>query len=230
MKWQACMRGWTSSVIIKATFLNSQQVLRGLFNPLVFILCLWPATYLAYAVYLAYTGGDNLLGPDPAKFLSLETGEWSIRMLVLALAVTPLRYLLNQPYLWKLRRMLGLYVLFYASLHFLVFLAFLLGWRWQELGHEIVERPYITLGFLAFVLLIPLGLTSFQYAQRKLGKKWKLLHRLVYLISVLAVFHIIWIVRSSIGDAVLYGGLVALLLGYRLLRKLSARVRKFSFF
>jgi len=196
----------------------------------VFLLCLLPAGILLYKVYLAYMGSPVDLGPDPPKTLSLETGEWAIRLLILSLAITPLRYLLNWPYLWQYRRMIGLYGLFYTVLHFLVFLVFILQMNFADLGKEIVERPYITIGFIALVLLLPLGFTSFQAAQRKLGRNWKKLHRLVYVINILAVMHVVWIVRSSYADAVLYGSLVFLLLGYRLLRSWSDSVRRFHFF
>ena len=199
-----------------------------LFKPVVFILCGLPASYLAYAVYLAFTGGDNLLGPDPAQFLSLETGEWAIRLLIASLAITPLRYLLNMPALFRFRRMIGLYAYFYVCLHLMVFLWFLLGWQWGSIGREIAERPYITIGFAAFVLLTPLAATSFNAAQRKLGRNWKTLHRLTYACAILAVLHVTWIVRSSYFDAVLYGGLVLVFLGYRVLRKYSGAVRGFT--
>lgn len=199
-------------------------------KPIVFLLCLLPAGYMFYAVYLAFTGGDNLLGPEPAKALSLMTGEWAIRILILGLALTPLRYLFNWPYAWRFRRMIGLYAFFYTSLHLLVFLMFLLQWEWTAIGREIVERPYITIGFAAYVLMAALAATSFNRAQRKLGRNWKRLHRTVYAVNILAVMHVIWIVRSSYADALLYGGLVALLLGYRALRRFSPAVRHFTFF
>ena len=198
-------------------------------KPCVFILFLLPALALFYAVYLSLTGGENLLGPDPAQTLALETGEWSIRILIASLAITPLRYLLKMPELWSYRRMIGLFALFYISLHLLVFLMFLLQWQWGDIGREIIERPYITVGFTAFLLMLPLGMTSFQAAQRKLGRNWKRLHRLVYIINILAVLHVLWIVRSSYFDALLYGSLVSLCLGYRVLRHYSAAVRQFSF-
>jgi sulfoxide reductase heme-binding subunit YedZ len=203
--------------------------MKALAKPLVFILCLLPAAYYFHAVYLAFSGGENLLGPDPAKALSLATGEWAIRMLILALAITPIRSQIEWPFAWQFRRMTGLFALFYATLHLLVFLMFLLQWQWAEIGAEIAERPFITLGFSAWLLLLPLGITSFNSARRKLGRNWKKLHRLVYVINVLAVLHVIWIVRSSYGDALLYGGLVTVLLGYRLLRHYSEPVRRFSF-
>ncbi len=196
-------------------------------KPFVFILFLAPALYYFYAVYLVING-ENILGPDPAQALALATGEWSIRILVTTLAITPLRYLLKMPRLWNYRRMIGLFALFYVSLHLIVFLMFLLQWQWSDIGREIVERPYITVGFTAFILLLPLGLTSFQAAQRKMGRNWKKLHRLVYVISLLAILHIIWIVRSSYFDALLYGSLVFICLGYRIMRNYSPAIRKFT--
>lgn len=190
---------------------------KSLIKPVVFLLCLSPALWLLHAVGLSISGGENRLGPDPAQFLALQTGTWAMRLLIASLAITPLRFILGIPYLWQLRRMVGLFALFYVLLHFLVFLALLLQWQWQELGREISERPYITVGFVALLLLIPLGLTSTNAAQRKLGRRWKQLHRLVYVISILAVLHVVWIIRSSIADALLYAFLVSLLLAYRLL-------------
>lgn len=203
--------------------------MKVLAKPFVFLSCLLPAIYLFYVVYSALTGGENLLGPDPVQALSLLTGEWAIRILILALAITPIRYLFNWPYVWKLRRMIGLFALFYVSLHFLVFLMFLLQWQWGDIGREIAERPYITIGFTAFVLMLFLGCTSFNAAQRKMGRNWKRLHRAVYAINILAVLHVIWIIRSSYGDALLYGSLVFILLCYRMLRHYSSAVRKFTF-
>lgn len=202
--------------------------MRILVKPLVFAVLALPALHMFYAVFLAFTGGENLLGPDPAKTLALLTGEWSIRILLVSLAMTPLRYLINWSYAWQLRRMTGLFAFFYASLHLLVFIMFLLGWEWSELATEVIERPYITLGFAAYVLMLPLALTSFNLAQRRLGRNWKKLHRAVYLVSLLAVLHVVWIVRSSYGDAVLYGGITGLLLGYRLFRHYSPSVRSFT--
>lgn len=202
--------------------------MKSLYKSVVFVLCFLPASYMFYAVFLALRG-ENILGPDPPKALSLETGEWAIRMLVLSLAITPIRYLFNTVDVWQYRRMIGLYAFFYASLHLLVFLMFLLQWRWADIGIEIVERPFITIGFAAYMLMVPLGMTSFNYAQRKLGRNWKRIHRTIYVINILAVLHVVWIVRSSYGDALLYGGLVFLCLGYRLIRHYSQGVRRFSF-
>lgn len=202
--------------------------MKSLYKPIVFVLCFIPAGYVFYAVFLALRG-ENILGPDPPKALSLLTGEWAIRLLILSLSLTPIRYLFNTVAVWQYRRMIGLYAFFYATLHLLVFLMFLLQWRWAEIGVEIVERPFITIGFAAYVLMVPLAMTSFNYAQRKLGRNWKRIHRSVYVLSIFAVLHVVWIVRSSYGDAVLYGGLLTLCLGYRLLRHYSQPVKRFTF-
>jgi methionine sulfoxide reductase heme-binding subunit len=202
--------------------------MRRFIKPVLFVVSLLPAAYLLFAVYLVASGGVNLLGPDPAKALTLQSGEWAIRFLILALSMTPVRHLFSWPYAWQLRRMTGLFAFFYATLHFMVFLIFLLELRWQELLSEIVERPYIMVGFAAIFLMLPLGLTSFSKAQRALGKNWKRLHRVIYLVNILAVLHVVWIVRSNYGDALLYGSLVVLLLGYRLLRELHPAVRTFT--
>lgn len=225
MRLLGCIQAW---ICASTTEVDAVRSMRWLVKPAFFLLCLSPALWLAGAIVLALKGGPNVLGPDPAQFLALETGKWAMWMLIAALAVSPLRFLLNAPYVWKLRRMGGLFALFYVSLHFLVFLALLLEWRWQELGREVAERPYVTIGMLAFVLLIPLGMTSLQFAQRKMGRRWKQLHRMVYVVGILAVMHVVWIVRSSIGDALIYGMIMAALLGYRLLRHLYPQLRSFS--
>lgn len=201
--------------------------MRNVVKPLLFITCSLPALWWFYAIWEAYAGNSSLLGPDPPKYLTLATGEWSIRMLVGALAITPLRYLLNWPYLWRLRRMMGLFACFYATLHFLAFLILILEMNWRDLGRELTERPYIMLGFAAYVILCLLAITSFNYAQRKMGRNWKRLHRAVYAASMLAVFHLVWIVRSDFGEALLYGVIVASLLLYRLLHKVNPSVRRF---
>ncbi len=162
----------------------------------------------------------NELGPDPADTLSLETGRWALRFLLLSLAITPLRELTGWVQVTVLRRMLGLYAWFYAALHLLVYLMFLLQWRWSEISSDILERPYITVGFTAFIILTALGVTSNRAMMRRLGRNWKKLHRLVYLAALLALLHLIWILRTDITDAVIYGSITALLLGYRLFRYL----------
>ena len=177
---------------------------------LTFLICLTPFVLLLLKVL------QNDLGPDPAKELALETGEWSIRFLLLALAMTPLRHLSGRMEFAQRRRMIGLFALFYASVHFLVWVIFLLGLRWGAILEEVVERPYITIGFSSFLILIVLGATSPRVMVRKLGKNWRRLHRLVYVAGVLAVIHLVWIVRTDLSEALLYGAILAGLLGWRL--------------
>ena len=190
-----------------------------LIKPSVFVFALVPFFALLLRIY------QNDLGPDPAQELSIETGEWTLRFLLITLAMTPLRQITNLLVFVRHRRMLGLFALFYASVHFLSWMSFLLGFCWFAIVEELVERPYITVGFSAFLILIALGVTSPKAMVRKLGKNWKRLHRLVYLAAILGVVHLLWILRTNIGEAVLYGSILALLLGYRIIRFVHTRKR-----
>ncbi len=182
----------------------------------VFCLCLLPFFFLLLRII------QNDMGPDPVQELSKETGEWTLRFLLIALSVTPLRQITGVVSIIRQRRMLGLFVLFYASCHFFVWMMFLLEFRWTVIFEEIVERPYITVGFSAYLILLALGVTSPKAMVRRLGKNWKKLHRLIYLAAILGVVHLLWILRLDIGEAILYGALVFLLLGFRLVRYLMA--------
>lgn len=182
-----------------------------LIKPLVFFACLAPFGWLLYA---AASGG---LGPDPAEVIMHVSGEWALRILALTLAVLVLRELLGRPWPVRLRRMLGLFAFFYACLHLASFAHFYIGWRGALLLEEVVERPYITVGFLAWLLLLPLAVTSTRGLQRRLGKRWRQLHRLVYPAAVLACVHLVWQVRSDAAEALVYVLVFALLLGWRLL-------------
>lgn len=186
----------------------------------VFFLALVP---LALLCWRAFT---NTLGPDPADVLAAETGEWTFRFLLLSLAITPLRNLGGWPKVFPYRRTFGLFALFYASLHFLVYLLFLLQLRWSEIFEDILERPYITVGFSAFVLLVVLGATSTKRMMRRLGRRWKQLHKLVYLINILALIHLIWILRTDLTDAVLYASILVPLLAYRVYRRCAGNASK----
>lgn len=158
---------------------------------------------------------DNL-GADPAKIIVKELGFWAITLLWLTLSVTPGIKLLGWRWLMSFRRMLGLYTFFYAVLHLLSFATFLVGWRWGILLTELTKRPYIIVGSLALLLLIPLAFTSTKSMQRRLGKRWKKLHSLIYPISLLAMLHFIWQIRSDFGQQLIFAFLLAILLGYRL--------------
>lgn len=186
-----------------------------LVKPSIFFMALIPFIWLLLKVF------QNDLGPDPAQALSIETGEWTLRFLLLTLAITPFRQIFRVAEIARLRRMIGLFAFFYASIHFLSWMAFILGFRWLAIAEELVERPYITVGFLAYVILFLLGVTSTNSMVRRLGKNWKRLHKFVYAASILAIVHLLWILRTDVTEAVIYGVLLAILLGYRIFRKLK---------
>ncbi len=186
-----------------------------LVKPSIFFMALIPFIWLLLKVF------QNDLGPDPAQALSIETGEWALRFLLLTLAITPFRQIFRMVEIARLRRMIGLFAFFYASIHFLSWMAFILGFRWLAIAEELVERPYITVGFLAYVILFLLGVTSTNSMVRRLGKNWKRLHKFVYAASILAIVHLLWILRTDVTEAVIYGVLLAILLGYRIIRKLK---------
>ena len=165
----------------------------------------------------------NSLGPDPAEHLMHVTGEWVMRFLVLVLLATPLARN-GWPRLARYRRMLGLYVWFYATLHLLVFAQVYIGWSGEQLIEELAERPYVLVGFLAWLILVPLGITSAHKIRKKMGRHWRQLHKLTYAVAVLGWLHLLWLSRSDVGDAVVYGVIFALLLGYRL-RSVVSRLR-----
>jgi len=182
-------------------------------KPTIFLLALIPFAYVIWRVVA------DTLGPDPAQELAIETGEWAIRFLLLALAMTPLRHLTGNTEFVRNRRMVGLFALFYATVHFLVWVVFLLAFRWGAIGAEIIERPYITIGFSSFVILVALGVTSPKAMVRRLGRNWKRLHRFVYLAGVLAIIHLLWIQRTDLIEPVIYGGILVFLLAFRVLHK-----------
>ena len=186
-----------------------------LVKPSIFFMALIPFIWLLLKVF------QNDLGPDPAQALSIETGEWALRFLLLTLAITPFRQIFRVAEIARLRRMIGLFAFFYASIHFLSWMAFILAFRWLAIVEELVERPYITVGFLAYVILFLLGVTSTNSMVRRLGKNWKRLHKFVYAASILAIVHLLWILRTDVTEAVIYGVLLAILLGYRIFRKLK---------
>jgi sulfoxide reductase heme-binding subunit YedZ len=177
----------------------------------IFILCLVP---LGVLVWRALTGN---LGPNQVETLQHTTGDWTLRFLVITLCITPLRKLLKLPDLIRFRRMLGLFAFFYACLHFLTYLgpdqSFDLAAMWKD----VYKRPFITVGFTAFVLLIPLALTSTAGWIRRLGgRRWQMLHRLIYISAICGVIHYYWLVKSAVLRPLTYGAIVAILLLWRL--------------
>ena len=184
----------------------------------VFILCAIPAGQLAYD---AYTGD---LGVNPIETITRFTGSWSLIFLLTSLAITPLRRLTGRNELIKFRRMLGLFAFFYASLHFATYIGLDLFFDFTAIGKDIVKRPYITAGFTAFVVMVPLALTSTAGMIRRLGKHWQKLHRLVYVAAIVGVIHFYWLVKADIRRPAQYAAVLALLLGFRLLTKWRPRI------
>lgn len=186
-------------------------------KPLVFILCLIPAAQLAYQAYV----GD--LGANPIETITRFTGSWALIFLLTSLAVTPLRRLTGRNELIRFRRMLGLFAFFYASLHFATYIGLDLFFDFRAVGNDIIKRPYITAGFVAFVGMVPLAITSTAAMIRRLGKRWRQLHRLVYLAAIAGVIHFYWLVKADIRRPAQYGAVLALLLGFRLVTKWRPR-------
>jgi len=180
------------------------------------------AILLAQMWDVARTGSDAL-GADPVAEVEHRLGLWALRFLMLALAVTPLRRLTGWNVLVRFRRMLGLYAFAYASLHLAAYVGLDLRGYWTQLFEDIAKRPYITVGFLAWLLLVPLAVTSTAGWIRRLGRNWARLHRLVYAIAVLAVLHFWWLVKSDVREPALYAGIAAVLLGARAWRRLRLR-------
>ena len=186
-----------------------------------FLGCLVPFAALVNGV------ASNSLGPDPAEHLMHVTGEWVMRFLVLVLLATPLARN-GWPRLSRYRRMLGLYVWFYATLHLLVFAQVFIDWSGVQLVEELVDRPYVLVGFLAWLILVPLGITSATAIRKKMGKRWRQLHKLTYIVVILGWLHLLWLSRSDVGDAVLYGVIFGLLLGYRVRESTRSRASLLS--
>lgn len=157
----------------------------------------------------------NQLGADPVRSLTLRTGWWALSFLLLSLGMTPLRRFSGSNHWLRIRRMLGLWCFVMASLHLLIYLALDLQGEWPQLFTDIAKRPYITVGFSAWLLLLPLALTSNKAMMRKLGKNWAKLHRLVYLIGVLAVLHFLWLVKKDLTEPLIFAGILAALLAMR---------------
>ncbi|MCV2360420.1 sulfoxide reductase heme-binding subunit YedZ [Paucibacter sp. TC2R-5] len=184
-------------------------------KPLLFALCLLPLLYLIWAA------AGNQLGANPAEALIRGLGDWSLRALCLTLAVTPARQLFNLPALARFRRMLGLFTFFYASLHLLSYAWLDMGLVPADIAKDIAKRPFILMGFTAWILLLPLAATSFNRAIKALGaKRWQTLHKAVYAVAVIGMLHFIWMRagKQNFGEPLIYGLVLAVLIGWRLQR------------
>ena len=192
-------------------------LLRPAAKPVLFALCLLPLAWLVYGA------AADRLGANPAEALIRSTGDWTLRMLCLTLAVTPLRLALALPALARFRRMLGVYTFFYAALHLLCYGWFDMGLDFSEIARDVAKRPFILVGVCAFVLLLLLAATSFNRAIRWLGaRRWQRLHRCVYLIAGLAILHFFWMRagKNDFAEVAVYAAILgALLLARPLLRR-----------
>jgi len=188
------------------------QRYRFIYKPLVFAASLLPVAWLTMGA-LGVAGFD--LGADPVKKMLHFCGKTALNFLMLTLLVTPLRQITGRTHLIRLRRMLGLFAFFYALLHFTVYLTLDQELDFRGVIADIAKRPYITIGFTALLLLVPLAVTSTHGMMRRLGKRWQKLHRLVYVIAALGVWHYYWQVKRDVREPLLYAGILGVLLGYR---------------
>jgi sulfoxide reductase heme-binding subunit YedZ len=186
-------------------------------KPAWFVVSCLPAIWLVYAAFA------DQLGANPAEALVRSTGDWTLRALCLVLAITPVRTVLGVVALSRLRRMAGLFVYFYVVLHLLAYSWFDMGFEVADIAKDIAKRPFILVGFAAFVLLTPLALTSFNRAIKALGaRRWQALHRLVYVVALLALLHFFWMRagKNNFAEVAVYALIIGVLLGWRLQRRL----------
>ena len=187
----------------------SEKIIRLAIKPMLLMLCLFPLVFLIIGAI------NDTLGANPVETMTREMGEWTLRFLLITLLVTPARKILGWLWLIKLRRMLGLFAFFYAVLHLLTYIWFDQFFDLNEIIKDIIKRPFITVGFTAFVLLLPLAITSNKIMIRRLKKNWLMLHKLIYVIAVLGVWHYIWLVKADYLQPVIYGVILLVLLSYR---------------
>ncbi|MEO8154263.1 MAG: protein-methionine-sulfoxide reductase heme-binding subunit MsrQ [Rhizobacter sp.] len=187
-------------------------------KPLLFAVCLLPFAWLLYGALA------DKLGANPAEALIRSTGDWTLRFLCITLTITPLRVLTHQPALLRFRRMLGLFAFFYVVLHFLSYSWLDMGFELDAIVKDIPKRPFALVGFLAFVLMIPLAATSFNRAIKALGaKRWQTLHKLVYAIVLLGLLHFFWMkaAKNNFAEVAVYAVAIAILLGWRVFQRLK---------
>jgi sulfoxide reductase heme-binding subunit YedZ len=202
--------------------LNTTQQYRFIYKPLVFAACATPAVLMVLGVLVALgkipSGGMDL-GADPVKRLIHACGITALNLLLVTLAVTPMRQIPGLRNLIRLRRMLGLFAFFYAVAHFTVYLSMDQVFDLRAVGADILKRPYITIGMLALLLLVPLAITSTNGMMRRLGRRWTTLHRLVYVITALGLWHFWWQVKADIREPLIYVGIFAALMAWRIKAK-----------
>ncbi len=193
------------------TFLEKKIVISWIFKPVVFVVCLTPLALLAW------NGFNGQLSANPISDITNETGIWTLRLIVATLAVTPLRRITKIHTLIRFRRMVGLFAFFYGCLHFTTYIWLDQFFDWHSILRDIPKRPFITIGFASFILMIPLAVTSTKKMIRRLkGRKWNLLHRLIYVTAIGGVIHYLWLVKADTQRPITYGIIIAVLFAFRL--------------
>ena len=195
--------------------MNTLTQIRLIWKPIVFLACLVP---LALAIGDLY-GITGSLGANPVEELQDRFGNWALRFVMITLAVSPLRIITGKVWLLRFRRMLGLFAFFYALMHFLNWFVLDQGMLWSAIVEDLVERPFITLGFTALLLLSAMAVTSTNGMRRRMGKRWDRLHYSVYAVGMLGVWHYWWQVKADIAEPLVYAVILAILLIYRIWRK-----------
>ena len=170
-------------------------------------------------IRLIWLGVHDNLSANPIEFIERSTGFWALLILLITLSLTPIRLITNRVWQLQLRRMLGLFMFFYACLHIAIYLWLDFSFVWADISKDIIKHPRILLGFFAFILTIPLAITSNKAMVRRLGERWKQLHQLVYLIAILGVVHFWWLVKKDIREPLLYASILVLLLAIRIYYK-----------
>ena len=199
--------------------MNTLKQIRFIWKPIIFLLCLVPALLVVKDVLVAtgileISGG---LGANPVEDIQDRFGNWTLRFIMITLAVTPLRRVSKWNWLSRFRRMFGLFTFFYALLHFLVWLVLDQEMRLSAILEDITERPFITIGFVALVILTSLAITSFTALRRRMGRRWQTLHNLAYVVGMLGVWHYWWQVKKDITEPLIYAAVLSVLLGARLI-------------
>ncbi len=209
-RWRTCTTVWTSAETSDA--INTIRQIRFVWKPLVFILCLIPAMLVVGDTF-EITGR---LGANPIEEIQDRFGYWGLRFVLIALAVTPLRQITGRNWILRFRRMLGLFAFFYILMHFLTWLILDQSLLLSAIKEDIFERPFITIGFTAFLILIAMASTSTNAMRRRLGKHWQQIHYGVYVVGILGVWHYWWQVKLDVKDPLIYAVILVVLLGYRI--------------
>jgi methionine sulfoxide reductase heme-binding subunit len=224
-----CIAVWTSGAISEFPRVSDARAPRRLpavwLKPLVWIGCGLPLGWLAWAVAVEVGSPGAVLGADPGEAVVHHLGEWGLRILLLALAVTPLRRRLAWPDLARVRRLIGLFAFAYLALHFLAYLTFLAAFDWASIVEDLTRRTYLIAGATGLLALIPLAVTSTRGWQRRLGRRWRTLHRLVYVACGLGLAHLWWLTKDGYGEVLAYTVVYLLLMAERLERFASRRTR-----